>query len=588
MRILFTLTLVMVAGCRGPAVPEVVDASWPPTAPVSSAVPTSWPHSLDAPAATGEHGMVVTDAPLATEVGIEVLREGGSAVDAAVAVAFALAVVWPGAGNIGGGGFIVLHVDGRTASLDFREEAPAAAHRDMFLNAQGEPTDKSETGHLAAGVPGSVAGLWELHQKFGTKPWTDLLEPAIALAEQGFLIESDVSADVAMDAGRLAQFPGSASLFLPGGKPLVAGTRWANPDLARTLALIARNGRDGFYKAATADLLVQEMRQGAGIVTLADLANYEPKWREPIIFTYRGYRIACMPPPSSGGVTLAMIAQQLEQYDLRKLGWHSPSSIHLQAEAMRRAYSIRNNLLGDPDFVGMDLGTLCSKDFARQLEESISPDSATPSAQVSGGTGSQTGGKHTTHFSIVDRFGNAVALTTTLNSGFGSAVTVRGAGFILNNEMDDFTSKPGTPNQFGLVQSTANAIAPHKRMLSSMAPTIIFGKNGKPVLITGASGGSYITTTVFQLLSAAIDYGLDVGVAMSAPRMHHQHLPDELALEKDGFDRSTIQALERLGHRLTFFEVPTAGWTIAATIDWRKGCWHGMADPRIHGSSRGY
>jgi len=532
--------------------------------------------------------MVVTDAPLATRVGIDVLRAGGSAVDAAIAVAFALAVVWPEAGNIGGGGLAVVHVDGRTSALDFREQAPATAHRDMFLDASGEPTDRSVTGHLAAGVPGSVAGLWELHSKLGTRPWADLVQPAIALAEQGFAIEGDLAADVASEATRLAKYPGSASLFLPDGKPVVAGTRWANPDLARTLTQIARHGRDGFYKGATADLLVNEMRAGGGIITRDDLAAYDARWREPVVFTYRGYRVASMPPPSSGGLTLAMIAQQLEAYDLKRLGWRSSATLHVQAEAMRRAFAIRNEQLGDTDFVPVDVARLSSKDFARQLGASISLDRATPSAEVSGRTGSQTGGTHTTHFSVTDRHGNAVALTTTLNSGFGSAVTVRGAGFVLNNEMDDFTSKPGAPNQFGLVQGAANAIAPRKRMLSAMTPTIVFGKDGTPVLVTGASGGPYIITTVFQVLSAAVDHGVDVGAAMSAPRMHHQHLPDALAMETDGFDRPTIQALERLGHRLTFFAVPASGWTIAATIDGSNGHWRGMADPRLHGTAAGY
>ena len=532
--------------------------------------------------------MVVSDAPLATQVGVDVLRSGGSAVDAAIATAFALAVVLPSAGNLGGGGFAVLHVNGQTTTLDFREVAPAAARRDMFLDERGAPTEKSVTGHLAVGVPGSVAGLWAVHQKFGTKTWAELLQPAIQLADNGFTVNADFSASTRDDAKRLKTFPASATLFLPGGRPLAEGTRWTNPELARTLRLIAQNGRDGFYKRDTADSIVAEMRRGGGIITHTDLEQYQPKWREPVEFTYRGHRIVSMPPPSSGGVTVALIAQQLEAYDLGRLGWHSAQSIHLQAEAMRRAFAVRNDVLGDPDFVAVDTARLSSKAFARQLQTSISLDRATPSSQVSGRTGTQADGTHTTHFSVADGFGNAVALTTTLNSGFGSAVTVGGAGFLLNDEMDDFASKPGAPNQFGLVQGEANAVAPGKRMLSAMTPTIVFGNDGRPLLITGASGGPYIITTVFQLLSDAIDYGMDIASAMSAPRMHHQHLPDELALEQDGFDAPTQQALKGLGHRLTFFAVPATGWTVAATIERRNQRWHGMADPRIHGLGAGY
>ncbi|WP_239490511.1 gamma-glutamyltransferase [Luteitalea sp. TBR-22] len=572
------LLLALAVGCARPTTPEATAGS----------VPAAWPHRLDAPVATGEHGMVVTDAPLATQVGLDVLRAGGTAVDASIAVAFALAVVWPEAGNVGGGGLAVLHVNGSTTALDFRETAPGAAHRDMYLDAAGAPTDRSVTGHLAAGVPGSVAGLWELHRRHGTRPWADLLQPAIALAEQGFLVGRDVSGDITAEASRLARFPESARLFLPGGAPLAPEARLANPDLARVLSRIAQRGRDGFYTGETADLLVAEMRRGGGIITHDDLAGYAARWRDPIVFTYRGHRIASMPPPSSGGVTLAMIAQQLESHDLKALGWRSATTAHLQAEAMRRAFAVRNEQLGDSDFVKVDILRLSSRAFAQQLARSIRSDRATPSSEVSGRTGAGPDGPHTTHFSVADRFGNAVALTTTINSGFGSAVTVTGAGFLLNNEMDDFASKPGAPNQFGLVQGEANAIAPGKRMLSAMTPTIVFGGDGAPALVTGASGGPYIITTVFQLLSAIVDHGVDVGAAMSGPRIHHQHLPDAIALEKDGFDAATTAALERLGHRLTFFEVPSTGWTVAATITRKNGQWRGMADPRLHGSAAGY
>jgi gamma-glutamyltranspeptidase/glutathione hydrolase len=575
----FILASVAICGCNnGPN----------PAAGAAAAVPAAWPHPLSLPDVTAAHGIVVTDAPLASRVGATVLRNGGSAVDAAVATAFALAVTLPSAGNVGGGGFAVMSVKGQTAALDFRETAPAAASRNMFLDEHGAATDRSITGHLAAGVPGSVAGLWALHQKLGTKPWAELVAPAIDLAEKGFAVDADFSSSVGDEAARLAQFPASSLLFLPGGMKPAEGSRWKNPDLARVLRRIASDGRDGFYTGDTAGLIVDEMKKGGGIITREDLERYQPRWRDPVAFTYRGHRVISMPPPSSGGVTLAMIAQQLEVYDLARLGWHSAPAVHLQAEAMRRAFAVRNDTLGDPDFVTVDVARLSSKAFARELQSSIAIDHATPSSQVSGRSGISHDGPHTTHFSVVDVAGNAVALTTTINSAFGSAVTVTGGGFLVNDEMDDFAAKPGFPNQFGLVQGEANAIAPGKRMLSAMTPTIVFGDDGTPALVTGASGGPFIITTAWGVMSNVLDYGMNAGSAMSAPRMHHQHLPDQIALEQDGFGVPVRQALEKLGHRLTFFAVPRSGWTVAATIERRGGAWHGMADPRLHGESAGY
>jgi gamma-glutamyltranspeptidase/glutathione hydrolase len=563
-------------------------ASLPAATAAAPSVPPAWSHPLTAPDVVATHGVVVSDSPLASRVGADVLRGGGTAVDAAIATAFALAVTLPSAGNVGGGGFAVVSVNGQAAALDFRETAPSAATRNMYLDPQGRVTDRSITGHLAAGVPGSVAGLWALHQKFGTKPWAELVNPAMTLAERGFPVDADFSSAIADEAKRLSPFPPSAALFLPGGAKPAEGSSWSDPDLARVLRRIASGGRDGFYQGETAALIAAEMKTGGGIITREDLEHYEPKWRDPVVFTYRGHRVVSMPPPSSGGVTLAMIAQQLEPYDLAHLGWHSAPAIHVQAEAMRRAFAVRNDVLGDPDFVTFDVGRLSSKGFARELQSSISLDHATPSSQVSGRSGNSHDGPHTTHFSVVDAAGNAVALTTTINSGFGSAVTVRGGGFLLNNEMDDFAAKPGAPNQFGLVQGEANAIAPGKRMLSAMTPTIVLGADGKPAIVTGASGGPFIITTSWEIISNILDYGLTAGSAMSAPRMHHQHLPDEIALEQDGFDAPVQRTLQALGHRLTFFAVPKSGWTVAATIEHRGGHWHGMADPRLHGESAGF
>jgi gamma-glutamyltranspeptidase/glutathione hydrolase len=550
------------------------------------AVPAAWPYPLDAKAASGTHGMVVTDAPLATEVGVRVLRDGGNAVDAAVAVAFALAVVLPSAGNLGGGGFLVTHLEGQDYALDFRETAPGAARRAMFLDERGEPDDRSLTGHLASGVPGSVAGLWEAHRRLGTKPWAALVEPAIALARDGFEIDADFAAEVRGDAERLARFPASAALFLPGGQPVAQGQRFRNTELARTLERIAKSGPRGFYEGPTADALVAEMERGHGILTRDDLAGYTAKWREPLAFPYRGKRVIGMPPPSSGGVALALIAGQLASTDLGRLGFRTPSAIHREVEAFRRAFAVRNSVLGDPDFVDVPLAHLLEPDFATELARSIDPDHATPSERVAPGVGADVEGRHTTHFSIADAHGNVAALTTTLNDSFGSAVTVAGGGFLLNNEMDDFAAKPGAPNLFGLVQGEANAIAPGKRMLSSMTPTIVLDERGEPLLVTGASGGPRIITATFLILSARIDHGLGIVAAASAPRFHHQHLPDVIAIEKAGLDEETVRALETMGHKIRWVD-PTAT-SLAATIERRDGHWYGVSDPRTHGLALGF
>ena len=548
-------------------------------------VPDGWPYPLDTPAAAGERAMVVTDHPLATEAGVAVLRDGGNAIDAAVATAFALAVVLPSAGNIGGGGFLVALVDGRSYTLDFREKAPAGSSRDMYLAANGEVGDRSVTGRLAAGVPGSVAGLFAAHQQLGSKRWADLVQPAIRLADEGFVVDEYAATVIRAEAERLARFPASAALYLPQGQPIAAGTPLKNPDLARTLRRIAARGRDGFYTGETADLIVAEMKRGNGIITARDLEGYQPRWRTPISFKYRGREVISMPPPSSGGLTLALIAGQLSSDNLAALGWHTAPSLHLMAESMRRAFAVRNELLGDPDFVKVDQDQLLSPAFSAALRATISTEHATPSKEVSGRP-ARAESRQTTHFSLTDSHGNGVALTTTLNGWYGSAVTVPGAGFLLNNEMDDFAAKPGTPNMYGLVQGEANAIAPGKRMLSAMTPTIVLDGDGRTLLVTGASGGPFIITTVFQAISNRLDYGLDVSALMQAPRLHHQHLPDALRLEKGGFDSAAIAALRQLGHDVRDF-APDDG-SIGATIERRDGRWYGKSDPRITGLAKGY
>jgi gamma-glutamyltranspeptidase / glutathione hydrolase len=572
------LATFLLAACTAPA-PRTfeVDAS-------AFSAPAEWPHALGRDAVTAASGMVTTDAPLATAVGVDVLRAGGNAVDAAIATAFALAVVYPEAGNIGGGGFLVARMaDGSTAALDFREMAPGAATRDMYLDAAGEPTDLSVTGHLASGVPGAVAGLWAAHQRFGSMPWADLLAPAIRLADEGFEVDEDLAESVRDEAARLRRFDGSTALYFPGGEALAAGSIWRNPELAATLRLIAEHGPDGFYRGRTADLIVAEMRRGGGIITHADLAGYEAKWRDPVVFDYRGNTVVSMPPPSSGGLTLALLANIMEGFDVRASGWHSTRTLHLTAEAMRRAFADRNEFLGDPDFVEIPFHQFLSQEYADQLRAGIDEQRATPSSAIVAGAAAPAG-DHTTHFGVVDAQGNAVGLTTTVNSLYGSAVTVTGAGFVLNNEMDDFTMKPGVPNQFGLVQGERNAIQPGKRMLSAMTPTIIVS-GGEPVIVTGARGGPRIITAVWQVLSNLIDHGMPVGTAVNAPRVHHQHLPDIFYYEARGLSDETVEALRLFGHDVR----PRAGYIgNAPTIVRRGDAWQGVEDPRQGGTAAGY
>ena len=549
-------------------------------------IPQAWPFRADSGAMVATHGIDVSDEPLASNVGVDVMRGGGNAADAAVATAFALAVTMPEAGNIGGGGFLVLRMnDGTTAALDFREKAPMEARRDMYLDDQGRSTDLSITGHLAAGVPGSVAGLWEVHRKFGRLPWAHLVEPAIRLAERGFPVSQDLEGSIKGDSARLVRFPASAALFLENGHPPAIGTLWRNPDLAATLRRIADRGPAGFYEGETAELILKEMKHGKGLITADDLKRYTAVWRTPVEALYRGYRIISMPPPSSGGITLASIAHMLEGFDLHAMGWHSPAHIHHVVEAMRRAFADRNMLLGDPDFVSIPQDSLLSVAYAMRRRADIDPSHATPSHNVAPGiVTARHESMHTTHFSVADSAGNVVALTTTINLGFGSAVTVAGAGFLLNNEMDDFASKPGSPNVFGLVQGEANAIAPGKRILSSMSPTIVLDRSGSPLLVTGASGGPHIITAVFQVLSNVVDFDMDISAAVTAPRFHHQHLPDTILFEQSGFHLEDLKALRTMGHATK----DVHRLANSPSIIRRGKTWYGMADPRSGGAAAGY
>lgn len=549
---------------------------------------------------TADSGMVVTTDAFASQVGVDVLREGGNAVDAAIAVSFALAVVNPEAGNIGGGGFLVVRMaDGTVAALDYREVAPGAATRDMFLDAEGNVTDASVVGHLAAGVPGTVMGMWEAHQRFGTLPWERLLAPAIELARGFETGERFLRSLTPSMIEELSAFEASAAQFLPrDGQPPALGDTLRQPDLARTLERVRDLGPDGFYRGETADLIVAEMERGGGLISHADLADYTAVWRDPIAFTYRGHTVYSMPPSSSGGVTMAEAANILEQYDLSAMRWDGAERIHLLAEAWRRAYADRNHYLADPAFVEMPLDVLTSDAYAAFRARDLDRAAASPSATVApaveafldeGGAPvppAPDEGEHTTHYSIVDAAGNAVSVTTTINSWYGSKVTVEGAGFLLNNEMDDFAAKPGTPNQFGLVQGENNAVAPGKRMLSAMSPTVVLDPAGRLLMVTGTPGGSTIITTVLQTVLNVIDHGMGVADAVLAPRVHHQHLPDQIYHEPGGLTPDVIADLEALGHRVV--ERGDVSGDVQAIVVRPDGTLEALSDPRRGGAAIGH
>jgi len=578
-RVLALATLVAACGgARGPEAPSpATGAARPAIIRGAPIIPATW--TLRSRPVTAPHAMVVTAHPLATQAGVEILQQGGNAIDATIAVAFALEVVYPVAGNIGGGGFIVHRTAaGEVAALDYREAAPSSASRDMYVDSAGNVTDKSRIGHLAAGVPGSVAGLHAAWKRYGSLPWATLLAPAIRLA-QGHVIDTERSRNIAADRELLARFPASRTQFLPGDSAPPPGTVWRQPDLARTLQLISDSGPDVFYRGQVADLIAAEMQRGGGLVTKDDLRRYRPKWRTPIQLRYRGYTIYSMPPPSSGGVTMGEILNIMEGYDTIP-AFGTPAYVHLLTEAMRRGFIDRNRWLGDPDFVDMPLDRLLSKSYAATLRAQIDPRHATPTPATTSGDG-----MHTTHYSIVDAHGNAAAVTTTLNGGFGSGVTVTGAGFLLNNEMDDFTSAPGKPNMYGLVQGEANAIQPGKRMLSAMTPSIVLDNSGQLELVVGTPGGPTIITSVVQVILDVLDQGMDLSAAMAAPRMHHQALPDVIRYEDGGFSDATLQALRAMGHRLDAWRGRQG---LVEAIQRTAGGWVGVPDPRSAGGAVGY
>ncbi|TIN34084.1 MAG: gamma-glutamyltransferase [Mesorhizobium sp.] len=513
--------------------------------------------------AKGEHGMVVTAQHLASEVGVEVLKKGGNAVDAAVAVGYALAVVYPNAGNIGGGGFMTIRFkDGRSTFLDFRERAPLASTKTMYLDKDGKPVKgASLDGYLAVGVPGSVAGFETAREKYGTLTRQDLMVPAIRYARDGFLLEQGDVASLEGGAARLAKDPAAAAIFLkPDGKPYAVGERLAQADLAASLSAISERGRDAFYKGPIADGIVKASAQKGGILAKADFETYAVRELEPVTCNYRGYEITSSPPPSSGGVIICEILNVLEFYPLSYLGAGSAETIKVMVEAMRHAYVDRNSALGDPDFVDNPVEKLLDKNYAKEIREKIDPFRAGVSQDLMPkGFGES---QETTHYSIVDNEGNAVAVTYTLNGSFGAAVVADGTGILLNNEMDDFTQKPGVPNLYGLVQGEANAIAPRKTPLSSMSPTIV-AKDGKPFMVIGSPGGSRIITITLAAIVNVVDHGMHIQEAIDAPRIHHQWLPDTIYVEPFGLSPDTEKLLAGMGYRL---DVTDATWGQAAGI----------------------
>ncbi|MBO6855702.1 gamma-glutamyltransferase [Roseibium sp.] len=538
---------------------------------------------------TAQNGMVASQEAVASRVGVDILKKGGNAVDAAIATGFALAVTLPRAGNLGGGGFMMIHLadSGDTKALDYREMAPAAAFKDMFLGEDGEPDNqKSRFSGLAVGVPGTVAGFAEAFEKHGSGKltWAELVAPAIALAENGIEVTPDLAASLTASAKRLLQDPATAAIFYKtGGLPFVPGETLKQTDLAATLKLIADKGAAGFYTGEVAEKIAQKVTASGGGMTTEDLAGYKPIWRDPVVGSYHGYEIASMPPPSSGGVHIVQILNMLQGYPLAEYGPNSADSIHVMAETMRRAYADRSKYLGDPDFVDVPVKGLTDPAYAAELVKSIKMDVATPSEEVKPGDPFPYESNQTTHYSVVDKDGNAVSNTYTLNFSYGVGLTADGTGVLLNNELDDFSAKPGVPNAYGLIGGTANAVEGGKRPLSSMSPTLVF-KDGKLFLATGSPGGSRIITTTLQIILNVVDHGMNIAEATAAPRIHNQWLPDEIRIE-EGLSPDTIRLLEARGHKV---EVKNAMGS-TQSIMLVDGVLAGASDPRRPGAlSAGY
>ncbi|TWI81803.1 gamma-glutamyltransferase 1 [Roseibium hamelinense] len=536
-----------------------------------------------------QNGMVASQEAVATRVGVAILKKGGNAVDAAIATGFALAVTLPRAGNLGGGGFMMIHManTGETEALDYREKAPAAATRDMFLNEDGEPDKtKSRFSGLAIGVPGTVAGFAAAFEKHGSGrlTWADLVEPAIELAENGIVVTQDLSGSLLSRVDRLTQDPATAKVFYKNGFiPYLPGETLKQSDLAETLRKIARQGAAGFYTGEVAQKIVSKVQAEGGGMTLEDLAGYEAVWRSPVMGSYRGYTVASMPPPSSGGVHIVQILNMLEDHPVSDYGHNSAKTMHLISEAMKRAYADRSEYLGDPDFVEVPVTGLTDRAYAKELMETVSFDEATASSSIKPGNPVPYESNETTHYSVVDRDGNAVSNTYTLNFSYGVGLMADGTGVLLNNELDDFSAKPGVPNAYGLIGGAANAVAGDKRPLSSMSPTLVF-KDGAFFLATGSPGGSRIITTTLQIILNVVDHGMNIAEASAAPRFHHQWLPDEIRIE-EGVSPDTVFLLEQLGHQVEVKNVMGSTQSIMKV----SGQLAGASDPRRSGAlTEGY
>ena len=533
--------------------------------------------------ATGDSAMVVSAHPLATAVGLDILRKGGNAVDAAIAVQFALAVVYPQAGNIGGGGFLIYRDKaGKTAALDYREKAPAAATEKMFQDSAGNVlAQKSRLGVFAAGVPGTVDGMWEAHKKYGRLTWGELVTPAIDLADKGFQITQQEADNLNREKFTFVRYSNLMPAFVK-MEPWIAGDWLIQKDLGQTLARIAGYGRDGFYTGGTAKLIVEEVKKQGGLMTHQDLADYHSVWRDPLEFDYKDLHIITMPPPSSGGLILRQLLGMTGLYPLRDYGFHSAAAVHLMAEAERRAYADRAEHMGDPDFWKVPVKRLTDPAYLKERMAGFRPDTVTPSGRVSAGKFKES--EETTHFSVVDPAGNAVSVTTTLNDSYGSRTVVSGAGFILNNEMDDFSAKPGAPNIYGAIGGKANAVGPGKRPLSSMTP-VIAAKGGKTWLVAGTPGGTTIPTSMFQLIVNLTEFGLLLPEAVQAPRFHHQWRPDKIFIEEGALSEEIIKQLNAKGHTV---EPRGPIGRVEAILRLDNGLWQGVADKRGDDAAAGF
>jgi gamma-glutamyltranspeptidase/glutathione hydrolase len=544
---------------------------------------TPFPYTIDKEA-SNDTAMVVTAHPLATQVGIDILHQGGNAIDAAIAVEFALAVVYPQAGNIGGGGFLVVRdLAGKTNTLDFREKAPAAAFEKMYLDSLGNTiAGKSRFGVLAAGVPGTVDGMWTAHQKYGKLKWADLVNPAIELADKGYQVTEHEAKNLNDERMNFVKNCSIVPAFVKYDN-WKTGDWLIQKDLAQTLSRIAANGRDGFYSAGTASLIVHEMETSKGLITAEDLNNYHSVWRKPLEFDYKDLHIITMPPPSSGGIILQQLLTIIGRYPLQSYGFHSAAAVHLMAEAERRAYADRAEHMGDPDFWKVPVRQLTDTTYLKMRMADFFPDAATPTKKINAGQFKES--DQTTHFSIVDGEGNAVSITTTLNDSYGSRSVVAGAGFILNNEMDDFSVKPGAANMYGAVGGKANAIQSQKRPLSSMTPTIITRK-GKLWMVLGTPGGTTIPTSVFQVIINVAEFGMTLPEAIKAKRFHHQWKPDAIQIEEDGLPEEVVQKLEQMGHHITTRS--GAIGRVEAILCQPESKIQGAADVRGDDSAKGY